>query len=70
MHVVCTGGGTAGHVVPAIPVIQALLAEGHRVSFVGSRSGLEAQLLGDLPIAYHGIAAGKLRRYLSFENFL
>ncbi|MCB1686063.1 MAG: UDP-N-acetylglucosamine--N-acetylmuramyl-(pentapeptide) pyrophosphoryl-undecaprenol N-acetylglucosamine transferase, partial [Pseudomonadales bacterium] len=50
--------------------IQALLAEGHRVSFVGSRSGLEAQLLGDLPIAYHGIAAGKLRRYLSFENFL
>ena len=70
MHVVCTGGGTAGHVVPAIPVMQQLLEQGHRVSFVGSRSGLEARLLADIDVAYHGIAAGKLRRYASFENLL
>ena len=68
MHVLCTGGGTAGHVVPAIPVMQKLIEQGHRVSFVGSRSGLEARLLADLPVAYHGISAGKLRRYLSAQT--
>ena len=67
-HVVCTGGGTAGHVVPAIPVIERLAAAGCRVSFIGSNTGLEAQLLKSVPAAYYGIAAGKLRRYFSWRN--
>lgn len=69
-HLLCTGGGTAGHVIPAIPVIEQALARGVRVSFVGSTSGLEARLLAGLPVEYHGIASGKLRRYLSFENLV
>ena len=67
-HVAFTGGGTAGHVVPALPVIDALLADGVEVSYIGSRSGLEEQLLGTRRVTYHGIATGKLRRYLSLEN--
>ena len=67
-HVVCTGGGTAGHVVPLKPVIVELLARGHRVTFVGSRGTLEADLVRDLDIPYAGVATGKLRRYLSLEN--
>ncbi|MFM7118739.1 MAG: glycosyltransferase, partial [Gammaproteobacteria bacterium] len=59
-HLLCTGGGTAGHVLPAVPVIERALAAGWRVTFVGSRSGLEAGLLAELPIRYHGISAGKL----------
>ena len=69
-HLLCTGGGTAGHVIPAIPVMERALAEGVRVSFVGSTTGLEEQLLAGLPVDYHGIASGKLRRYLSMENLL
>jgi UDP-N-acetylglucosamine--N-acetylmuramyl-(pentapeptide) pyrophosphoryl-undecaprenol N-acetylglucosamine transferase len=69
-HLLCTGGGTAGHVIPAIPVMERALARGVRVSFVGSTSGLEQRLLADLPVDYHGIASGKLRRYLSVENLL
>jgi UDP-N-acetylglucosamine--N-acetylmuramyl-(pentapeptide) pyrophosphoryl-undecaprenol N-acetylglucosamine transferase len=69
-HLLCTGGGTAGHVIPAIPVIERALANGVRVSFIGSTSGLEASLLAGLPVEYHGIATGKLRRYVSFENLL
>jgi UDP-N-acetylglucosamine--N-acetylmuramyl-(pentapeptide) pyrophosphoryl-undecaprenol N-acetylglucosamine transferase len=69
-HLLCTGGGTAGHVIPAIPVMQRALERGIRVSFVGSRSGLEEALLADLPVDYHGIASGKLRRYLSLENLV
>lgn len=67
-HLLCTGGGTAGHVIPALPVLERAQAAGARVSFVGSRSGLEARLLADSSVDYHGIAAGKLRRYLSFDN--
>ncbi len=67
-HLVCTGGGTAGHVIPALPVIALARAAGVRVSFIGSRSGLEAELLADADVEYHGIASGKLRRYLSAQN--
>ena len=67
---VVTGGGTAGHVVPSLPVVEALLAMGAEVHFVGSNSGLEERLVAPLGIAYHGISTGKLRRYCSVENLL
>ena len=67
-HVLFTGGGTAGHVVPTLPIIQAFVARGWQVSFVGSTSGLEERLLQDVPIAYFSTASGKLRRYLSVDN--
>ena len=69
-RVVVTGGGTAGHVVPALPVVEALLAAGSTVHFVGSTSGLEEALVTPLGIPFHGIQTGKLRRYFSLENLL
>lgn len=69
-RVVVTGGGTAGHVLPAIPVMERLLADGCEVHFVGSTSGLEQRLLGDLAVAFHAVSSGKLRRYFSVQNLL
>ena len=69
-RVVVAGGGTAGHVIPALPVAQALLDAGSTVHFVGSTSGLEERLIAPLGIPYHGIQAGKLRRYFSLENLV
>ncbi|TDJ28800.1 MAG: UDP-N-acetylglucosamine--N-acetylmuramyl-(pentapeptide) pyrophosphoryl-undecaprenol N-acetylglucosamine transferase [Gammaproteobacteria bacterium] len=69
-RVLFTGGGTAGHVVPAFPIIEVLLARGVEVSYIGSNSGLEEGLLSDFPLTYRGISAGKLRRYFSFENII
>ena len=66
--VVVTGGGTAGHVIPAKPVIERLLARGTQVTFIGSKSGLEERLVADLAVAFRAITTGKLRRYLSFQN--
>jgi UDP-N-acetylglucosamine--N-acetylmuramyl-(pentapeptide) pyrophosphoryl-undecaprenol N-acetylglucosamine transferase len=43
--VVIAAGGTAGHVVPALAVAEALSAAGARVSFIGTRERAEAELV-------------------------
>lgn len=45
MRIVIVGGGTAGHVNPAIAVADALRE--HEVSFIGTRTGAEARLVPD-----------------------
>lgn len=67
---VCTGGGTAGHVLPVEPLIRHFDALDWQVHFIGSRSGLEAGLLEGAPVQCHEITCGKLRRYFSFENVI
>ncbi|MGV3760108.1 MAG: undecaprenyldiphospho-muramoylpentapeptide beta-N-acetylglucosaminyltransferase [Actinomycetota bacterium] len=45
---IVTGGGTAGHVLPALAVAEAIVAEGHArsaVHYVGSERGIEARLV-------------------------
>ena len=68
MRVLIVGGGSAGHVIPALPVIERLKASGHTVTFVGTRSGLEERLVAQAGVRYRGISAGKLRRYFSWQN--
>jgi UDP-N-acetylglucosamine--N-acetylmuramyl-(pentapeptide) pyrophosphoryl-undecaprenol N-acetylglucosamine transferase len=41
---VMAGGGTGGHVMPALAVARELRARGHTVRFIGTRRGLEARL--------------------------
>jgi UDP-N-acetylglucosamine--N-acetylmuramyl-(pentapeptide) pyrophosphoryl-undecaprenol N-acetylglucosamine transferase len=67
--IVFTGGGTAGHVFPALAVLDTL-AEHHRgrVVWIGSSSGMEREILSRRGIPYYGIPSGKLRRYFSLSN--
>ena len=70
MKIVFTGGGTAGHVMPNIALINRLKAEGWEISYIGSKTGMEKGLieaLGDVP--YYGVSTGKLRRYFDWKNF-
>jgi len=66
MKIILTGGGTAGHVTPNIALLPQL--RGHDVSYIGSKDGPEKEIVGSTGIPYHGISAGKLRRYLSAKN--
>ena len=56
--------------IPAKPIMRHLLDRGDNVVYVGSKSGLESGLVADLGVQFFGITTGKLRRYLSFENFV
>lgn len=66
--IVCTGGGTAGHVLPLLPVIDQLKARGYEVLYIGSRDGPERELVGRQGIAFVAIPADKLRRYASWRT--
>lgn len=66
--IVLTGGGTAGHVTPNIALIPILKKEGWNIQYIGSKTGIEKELITKENIPYHGISSGKLRRYASVEN--
>lgn len=73
-NVVFTGGGTGGHVFPGIAVAEKLLEKNSkgsvRIYWIGSRRGMEKDILERFDISFHSIPAGKLRRYFSFNNFI
>lgn len=66
--VVLTGGGTAGHVMPNLAIIPKLKGMGFSVEYIGTRDGMEREIIGGTDLPYHIISAGKLRRYLSIKN--
>ena len=65
---VFTGGGTAGHIIPGLAVIDELRRRGWRAAWIGSRRPSERELVCAAGVPFHAIPAGKLRRYLSLRN--
>ncbi|WJE16707.1 undecaprenyldiphospho-muramoylpentapeptide beta-N-acetylglucosaminyltransferase [Halobacillus sp. ACCC02827] len=69
-RILFTGGGTAGHVIVNLALIPEFQKQGYDVDYIGSYEGIERQLIEPLEgVTYHGISTGKLRRYMSKENF-
>ncbi len=69
-NILLTGGGTAGHVSPHFALIPLLQDAGYTVHYMGSKKGIEYELISqNSSIVFHPIQSGKLRRYLSFQNF-
>lgn len=66
--ILLTGGGTAGHVTPNIALLPHLREAGFEISYVGSYTGMEKELIKAQHIPYYGISSGKLRRYLDLKN--
>lgn len=75
MRIVCTGGGTGGHVNPALNIAQAVRAiRGDAViSFVGTRRGIESTLVPKAGYEIDFVEVQGIRRKLSLrdakENF-
>jgi UDP-N-acetylglucosamine--N-acetylmuramyl-(pentapeptide) pyrophosphoryl-undecaprenol N-acetylglucosamine transferase len=66
-----TGGGTAGHVQPALAVGEALVARGHAaatIRFVGSRRGMEGRLVPEAGFEVTLLPGRGIQRRLTLEN--
>ena len=59
---VMAGGGTGGHVIPALAVASELRTRGHNVSFVGTEHGIEAKLVPAAGFRLQNIQIGGLNR--------
>ena len=67
-RIVFTGGNTAGHVVPNIPLITAFKELGWDIHYLGTIKGVEGKLIPSLGVTFHSIKSGKLRRYFALKN--
>ena len=67
--IIMTGGGTAGHVTPNLALVPKLKAEGFDIKYIGSKDGIEKEIISDANIPYYEISSGKLRRYFDMKNF-
>jgi len=71
LKIIVTGGGTGGHVSPAVAVITKLrersASEGWPLDllYIGSVAGVERRTITEMGLPYVAIQTGKLRRYLS-----
>jgi len=70
MRMIFTGGGTAGHVNPAIAVADALkrLDPGAEILFVGTPKGMENRLVGEAGYPIWHIDMGGLKRSFTLKN--
>lgn len=66
--IVFTGGGSAGHVTPNLAIIARLKKLGWNIQYIGSREGIEKEIIQHAGIPFHSISSGKLRRYFDLKN--
>lgn len=57
MRVLLSGGGTAGHIYPALTVAERLSEDGHEVAFIGTDRGPEARLVPEAGLTFHTLPA-------------
>jgi UDP-N-acetylglucosamine--N-acetylmuramyl-(pentapeptide) pyrophosphoryl-undecaprenol N-acetylglucosamine transferase len=68
VRIVVAGGGTAGHVFPAVALAERLRGDGYEVSFVGSPDGQEARLVPAAGFPFQAVRAQKMVRTASFRT--
>jgi UDP-N-acetylglucosamine--N-acetylmuramyl-(pentapeptide) pyrophosphoryl-undecaprenol N-acetylglucosamine transferase len=59
-HAVLSGGGSGGHVFPGLAVADELARRGWEVSWVGSTRALDARLVEERRVPFHGLPARPL----------
>ncbi len=65
-----TGGGTAGHITPNLALIPELKKRQFDIIYIGSKNGMEKEIIESKNIPFFGITADKLRRYIDVKNLM
>lgn len=70
MRVILTGGGTGGHIYPAMAIIKELkrLAPDTEFLYIGTEKGLEKNIVAREGIPFESLNITGFKRKLSFEN--
>jgi UDP-N-acetylglucosamine--N-acetylmuramyl-(pentapeptide) pyrophosphoryl-undecaprenol N-acetylglucosamine transferase len=70
MRIIISGGGTGGHIYPALAIVKELerLANPAEILFVGTKEGLESDIVPKEGYRLKTIEVGSLERQLSWRN--
>ena len=69
MNIVLTGGGTAGHIIPNLALIDELKQYFDNIYYIGSDKDNEKKLVENYGIPYYPISTPKLIRKFTTKNF-
>ena len=68
MRILIAGGGTGGHLMPALALARAAAAAGHEPVLVGAVRGIEAQILPSHPFRYYLLPLEPIYRRTWWRN--
>ncbi len=66
--IILTGGGSAGHCTPNLALIPYLKKSFDNIYYIGSKNGIERDLISKTDIPYYSINSAKLRRSFNLKN--
>lgn len=69
MKAIITGGGTGGHIYPAIAVALELKKRGWDILYIGAKNGLEKDIAQEWNIKFKGVNVAPLPRKLNLNLF-
>ena len=68
MRILIAGGGTGGHLMPALALARVVADQGHEVELVGAARGIESQILPRHPFPFHLLPMEPLYRRAWWRN--
>lgn len=70
MHILFAGGGTAGHINPALAVAQYIVKKhpDAKISYIGKKGGMEERLVKNAGFDFYGIDVAGFQRKISLKN--
>lgn len=70
LHILFAGGGTGGHINPALAVAGYIKSRrpDTKISFIGNSSGMEAKLVPEAGFDFYGIKVAGFQRKINFTN--
>ena len=68
MKILIAGGGTGGHLMPALALARVATEQGHEVVLVGAERGIEAQILPRHPFRFHLLPMEPIYRRAWWRN--
>lgn len=66
--IILTGGGTAGHCTPHLAVLPYLKNDFNKIYYIGSKNGIEKQIITNASIPYYSVDCAKFKRKFCLEN--